>query len=315
MPEEWMTFDAIIGQSPEMRNALRTAQQVASTDATVLLLGESGTGKELFAQAIHAASPRRDSPFIKVDCTALPEGLLESELFGHEKGAFTDATEEKPGRFELSHGGTIFLDSVGEMSWTLQAKLLRVLQDRTFERVGGTRTLQVDVRIIAATNQDLAKALREHRFREDLYYRLNVVTIAIPPLRRRHGDIPLLVTHFLKRYAERYGKAVPGFHPNALRLLEQYPWPGNVRELEHLIERAVLLWERGLIGSEDLNLDMTAIGMDTPLDGKEMTLEELEREYIRRVLRKVRGHKGKAAQILGINRKTLWEKRKRYQLD
>ncbi len=298
-----------------MRAALRLATQVAPSDATVLILGESGTGKELIARAIHEGSPRRDGPFVKVDCTALPEGLLESELFGHEKGAFTDAAAEKPGRFELAHGGTLFLDEVGELPQSLQAKLLRVLQERAFERVGGTRTISVDVRILAATNRDLAKALKAGQFREDLYYRLNVVPVVIPPLRRRPEDILPLAAHFLQHFGVRYGKAIPGLSPEAAALLRRYAWPGNVRELEHVIERAVILWERGVLTPEELSVDLMAVAGDGMPDQELMTLEELEREYIRRVLRRVRGHKSRAARILGINRKTLLEKRKRYGID
>ena len=308
-------FETLVAEAPEMRAALRLATQVAVTDATVLILGESGTGKELIARAIHAGSARRDGPFVKVDCTALPEGLLESELFGHEKGAFTDASAEKPGRFELAHGGTLFLDEVGELPQSLQAKLLRVLQERAFERVGGTRTISVDVRILAATNRDLAKALKGGQFREDLYYRLNVVPILVPPLRRRPEDILPLAAHFLQRFGARYGKVVPGLSPEAAALLRRYSWPGNVRELEHAIERAVILWERGEIRPEELAVDLMAVASDGLPDQELMTLEELEREYIRRVLRRVRGHKSQAARILGINRKTLLEKRKRYGLE
>lgn len=310
-----VAFDAIVAEAPEMRAVLRIGAQVAPTDATVLILGESGTGKELIARAIHEASPRREGPFIKVDCAALPEGLLESELFGHEKGAFTDAAAEKPGRFELAHGGTLFLDEVGELPQSLQAKLLRVLQERAFERVGGTRTITVDVRILAATNRDLAKALKANQFREDLYYRLNVVPVVVPPLRRRPEDILPLAAHFLQHFGARYGKAVPEIGPEAAALLRRYPWPGNVRELEHVIERAVILWEKGPLTPEELAVNLMAVASDGAPDEELMTLEELEREYIRRVLRRVRGHKSRAARILGINRKTLLEKRKRYGLE
>jgi transcriptional regulator with PAS, ATPase and Fis domain len=290
-----IAFNAIVAEAPEMRAVLRMGAQVAPTDATVLILGESGTGKELIARAIHEASQRREGPFIKVDCTALPEGLLESELFGHEKGAFTDAAAEKPGRFELAHGGTLFLDEVGELPLSLQAKLLRVLQERAFERVGGTRTLSVDVRILAATNRDLAKAIKASQFREDLYYRLNVVPVVVPPLRRRPEDILPLAAHFLQHFAARYGKAV--------------------QEIEHIIERAVILWEKGPLTPEELAVNLMAVASDGAPDEELMTLEELEREYIRRVLRRVRGHKSRAARILGINRKTLLEKRKRYGIE
>jgi transcriptional regulator with PAS, ATPase and Fis domain len=310
-----IAFNAIVAEAPEMRAVLRMGAQVAPTDATVLILGESGTGKELIARAIHEASQRREGPFIKVDCTALPEGLLESELFGHEKGAFTDAAAEKPGRFELAHGGTLFLDEVGELPLSLQAKLLRVLQERAFERVGGTRTLSVDVRILAATNRDLAKAIKASQFREDLYYRLNVVPVVVPPLRRRPEDILPLAAHFLQHFGARYGKAVQEISPEAAALLRRYPWPGNVRELEHIIERAVILWEKGPLTPEELAVNLMAVASDGAPDEELMTLEELEREYIRRVLRRVRGHKSRAARILGINRKTLLEKRKRYGIE
>lgn len=306
---------SIVAKSQEMREVVELAAQVARSDATVLLLGESGVGKELFARAIHGESPRRSRPFVKVDCAALPEGLLESELFGHEKGAFTDARKQKPGRFELAQGGTIFLDEIISLSLSLQAKLLRVLQEREFERVGGTRTLRVDVRILAATNQDPGTALRERRLREDLYYRLNVFPLRIPPLRRRREDIPLLAQHFLDKFCRRYRKGIMGLSPKALDLLACYPWPGNVRELEHCLERAVIISEGPLLMEQDISLDRNIGELGFPQHGGSMTLEELEKEYIRRILRQVRGHKSKAAQILGINRKTLLEKRRRYALD
>ncbi len=307
-------FSALMAKSPSMREVLRLASQVAGTDATVLIQGESGTGKEVLARALHEESHRRDGPFVKVDCAVLPETLLESELFGHEKGAFTDAVQKKLGRLELAHEGTLFLDEVGEMSPLLQAKILRVLEERVFERVGGTETIRVDVRIIAATNKNLEEALRENRFREDLYFRLNVFPLRLPPLRRRREDIPLLAEAFLAHYARKYGKAVREFDQEAINLLLRYPWPGNVRELEHTIERAVLLSEGPGLGPEDLDLDLLAVGVGDGAEDEGMTLSDLEREYIKRVLKKVRGHKGRAAKILGINRKTLLEKRKRYGL-
>lgn len=308
-------FSALIVASPSMQELFGLAAQVAKTDATVLLLGESGTGKDLLARAIHEESNRKAGPFVKVDCAALPEALLESELFGYEKGAFTNAVTRKPGRLELAQGGTLFLDEVGEMSLPLQAKLLRTLEERAFERVGGTTTVTVDARFIAATNRNLEEALREGRFREDLYFRLNVFPLSVPPLRRRREDISPLAKVFLARYAKKYGKAVADLSPEALSLLRRYPWPGNVRELEHAIERAVILSERPILGPEDIGLDLLALGMGDGLEGEGMTLAELEREYISRVLKKVRGHKGRAAKILGINRKTLLEKRRRYGLD
>ncbi|MBI3988432.1 MAG: sigma 54-interacting transcriptional regulator [candidate division NC10 bacterium] len=308
-------FSALIAASSSMREVLRLASQVARTDATILIQGESGTGKEVLARALHEESHQKGGPFIKVDCAALPETLLENELFGHEKGAFTDAFAKKLGRLELAHEGTLFLDEVGGMSPPLQAKILRVLEERAFERVGGTETIRVDVRIIAATNRNLKEALRENRFREDLYFRLNVFPLRLPPLRRRREDISLLAKTFLAHYARKYEKAVRGLNQEAFGLLLRYPWPGNVRELEHTIERAVLLSEGPILGPEDLGLDLLAVGLEDSAEDEGMTLSELEREYIKRVLRKVRGHKGRAAKILGINRKTLLEKRKRYGLD
>lgn len=308
-------FSALMARSPSIREVLRLASQVAGTDATVLIYGESGTGKEVLARALHEESHRHDGPFIKVDCAALPETLLESELFGHEKGAFTDAFQKRLGRLELAHEGTLFLDAVGEMSLPLQAKVLRVLEERAFERVGGTETIRVDVRIIAATNRNLEEALRENRFREDLYFRLNVFPLRLPPLRRRREDIALLAKTFLAQYARKYEKGARELDQEALSLLLRYPWPGNVRELEHTIERAVLLSNGPIVRPEDLDLDLLAIGLGDGPEDEGMTLSELEREYIKRVLRRVRGHKGRAARILGINRKTLLEKRKRYGLD
>ncbi len=304
---------ALVARSPEMQAVVDLARRVAPTSATVLLLGETGTGKDLLARAIHYESPRRNARYVKVDCAGLPETLLESELFGHEKDAFTDAGARKAGRFELAHGGTIFLDEVAELGLGVQAKLLRVLQERAFERVGGTETVQVDVRIIAATNHNLEEALKKNRLREDLYFRLNVVPIRLPALRDRRKDIPHLARRFVEQFAERHGKPAEGLTDEALELLMRYPWPGNVRELEHAIERGVLVADGPLLRPEHFTLDFVAAAATAPEDTL-MTLEALEREYIRRVLWRVRGHKGRAANILGINRKTLLEKRKRYGL-
>ncbi len=304
---------ALVARSPEMQAVMDLARRVAPTNATVLLLGETGTGKDLLARAIHHESTRRSGPYVKVDCAGLPETLLESELFGHEKDAFTDAVARKAGRFELAHGGTIFLDEVAELGLGVQAKLLRVLQERAFERVGGTETVQVDVRIIAATNRNLEEALKKNQLREDLYFRLNVVPVRLPALRERRKDIPHLARRFVEQFGERHGKPIEGLTNEALDLLVRYPWPGNVRELEHAIERAVLIAEGPVLGPEHFTLDLVAAAMTAPEDAL-LTLEALEREYIRRVLWKVRGHKGRAARILGINRKTLLEKRKRYGL-
>ncbi len=307
-------LSTLIGNSAPMKEVLRVALQVAPTEATVLLLGESGTGKDLLARVVHEHSPRWEGPFVKVDCTALPEGLLESELFGHEKGAFTDAHAQKLGRFELAQGGTLFLDEIGETSLALQAKLLRVLQEKSFERLGGTHTLTVDTRIIASTNRNLEEALKQNRFREDLYFRLNVIPIRLPTLRERREDVPTLARHFLERYARRYEKGITEIRPAALDLLCRYSWPGNVRELEHAIERAILLCDGSVLEADDIPVDLLNLSSLTGDEREWMSLEELEKEYIRRVLRKVRGHKSRAAQVLGINRKTLLEKRKRYEL-
>ncbi|HXY42316.1 MAG TPA: sigma-54 dependent transcriptional regulator, partial [Vicinamibacteria bacterium] len=234
-------LDNLVGESPEMLSVFKTIRQVAPSSASVLLLGESGTGKELFAQALHQNSPRRNRPFVKVACAALPETLLESELFGHEKGSFTGAVYTRAGRFEAADGGTLFLDEIGDISPTVQVKLLRFLEEREFERVGGNKTFKVDVRIVAATHRDLKKKLDDGSFREDLYYRLNVIEIHIPPLRERPGDIPLLAHHFLRKYADANGKELKGISDEVLGLLLSHPWPGNVREMENAIERAVVL--------------------------------------------------------------------------
>ncbi len=247
-------FENLLGVSAPMESLFKTITQVAPSRATVLLTGESGTGKERVAQAIHESSNRREGPFVKLHCAALAETLLESELFGHEKGAFTGANVRREGRFKLAHGGTLFLDEISEISPAIQVKLLRVLQEREFERVGGNETLKVDVRIIAATNRDLAQMVRDGRFREDLYYRLNVVSLRLPPLRERREDIPLLAEFFLRRFAREAGKNLSGYTPEALQTLVTYPWPGNVRELENAVERAVVLASGSQLGREHLSL-------------------------------------------------------------
>ena len=302
----------IIGTSPAMQRVLELIQQVAGSPATVLIQGESGTGKELIANALHRGSPRRNRPLVKVNCAALPETLLESELFGYEKGAFTGTVASKPGRFELAHGGTLFLDEVGDLSLATQAKLLRVLQEGEFERLGGTKTLKVDVRIVAATNQDLAQAIKEKRFREDLYYRLNVITITLPPLRERREDIPLLAQHFLTLYAKRNNKAITGFSREALDRIVDYPWPGNVRELENAVERAVVLSRDAIIDLDDLPEAIVGgaweeraitIPLGTPL-------EEVERRLIEETLRHAKGDKTLAAKLLGIASRTIYRRLK-----
>ncbi len=312
---------AIIGTSAPMRCVFEAIALVAPTEATVLILGESGTGKELVAQAIHANSPRRAAPFITVNCAALSETLLESELFGHERGAFTGATERRFGRFELAHGGTIFLDEIGELTPAAQTKLLRVLQSQEFERVGGSKTLRVDVRVLAATNKDLDAAVRAGHFREDLLYRLRVFPLTVPPLRARPDDIPLLAEHFLKRYAERHRRRLRGLTPRALDLLMRYEWPGNVRELAHSIERAVILARGEHLTPEELPPNLRAISgapEDLPPQASPLpvglTLKEVEREVIRKTLEHTGGNRTKAAEVLGISRATLHNKLKEYGL-
>jgi len=324
--QEHCRLDRVIGQSVPMEALYRTIQRVARTDSTVLLLGESGTGKELFANAIHYNSDRKDKPFVPINCAAIPEELLESELFGHERGAFTGAVKERKGRFELAHQGTVFLDEIGEMSQKLQAKLLRFLQERKFERIGGSRTIQVDVGIIAATNKDLEKAVGAGEFREDLYYRLNVIPIFVPPLRERTGDVPLLVRYFLKRHCQEKEIDQKRISRQALEALECYNWPGNVRELENLIERLVILTEADEISIEDLpprirqlqaprcrpqpEVELAPEGIDL-----KKTLDELENRLILEALEKAGGVKNKAAQLLGLNRTTLIEKMKKKKIN
>jgi DNA-binding NtrC family response regulator len=297
----------LVGHSPQMVEIYKLVARVANLDATVLIQGETGTGKELVARAIHYASPRADRPFVVVDCAALPETLFESELFGHERGAFTGAVAARRGLFETADGGTCFLDEIGELSPALQAKLLRVLQERVVRRVGGNESTPVNLRIIAATNRDLKKLVEEGAFREDLFFRLSVVTMVVPPLRERPQDIPLLAQHFLQKYARAYGKPVAGFAPAALNRLGEYHWPGNVRELEHAVERAVALCSSGILLLEDLPSQLRAgviPGPRLPLPG--MTLEDVKRWYVNRVLEEVGGNKLRAAELLGIDRRTLY---------
>jgi two-component system, NtrC family, response regulator AtoC len=309
-------FDNIVANSPAMQEVLATVEQVAPTNATVLLGGESGVGKDMIARAIHQHSRRVNGPFIKINCTAIPENLLESELFGYEKGAFTGATTTKPGKFELADKGTIFLDEIGDMPGTLQVKLLRVLQEREFERLGGTRTIKVDVRVVAATNQDLRAALEQGTFREDLYYRLNVVPISIPPLREHKEDIPYLVDHFIRRFAESSGKAIGGIAPEALKLLVDFHWPGNVRELENIIERAVVMASGTRIETADIRLDVARPGGNSIASAagensaamflpEGMTLEQYEDKLIHAALQRAGGNKSQAARFLGLSRNAL----------
>ncbi len=311
-------FAEIIGQSKPMHEVFALVDKVAATKATVLLTGESGTGKELVARAIHARSPRRDEPFVAVNCMALPDTLLESELFGHEKGAFTGAVGRRKGRFELADGGTLLLDEVGEIAPALQVKLLRVLQERTFERVGGNAPITVDVRIVAATNRDLSQAVAKGRFRDDLYYRLNVVRIELPPLRERGEDLPALVAHFVQKYAAEVGRAAPEVSPQAMERIYRHPWPGNVRELENALERAVIL-AGPKIRPEDLPLEMGSAdeGARTELPtgmGITEAVEDLEQRMIKRALAEAGGVQARAAEALGITKSNLAYKLKKYGL-
>jgi two-component system response regulator AtoC len=313
----------IIGQSPAMQRVFDIVEKVAATPSTVLITGESGTGKELIAKAVHEYSPRASKPFIKVNCAAIPDTLIESELFGYEKGAFTGAVTSKPGRFELAHTGTLFLDEIGEISTEMQVKLLRAIQESEFERVGGVTTRRVDVRLITATNRDLAKDVADGAFREDLYYRLNVVPIPLPPLRDRTQDIPALVQHMLQKYAQRLGKSgVERVGDDAVDLLSRYPWPGNIRELENVIERTLLFCDGPVVRAQDLPAELTGrIGGATPMapippagvglkDAVRLTTQAVEREMIERALAETRGNVTQAARRLEISRKSLQIKMK-----
>ncbi len=305
-------FDNVIGLSPEAQKAYLLAAKVADSNASVLILGETGTGKEYLARAIHYQSSRANGPFVKVSCAALPESLLESELFGHEKGAFTGAIARRLGRFEMADGGTIFLDEIGDTTPATQIKLLRVLQEKQFERVGGSDTLSVDVRVIAATNRNLRDAIAEKSFREDLYYRLNVVTINLPPLRARPEDISDFVGHFINKYREDTGKNITDISHEGLDMLRRYPWSGNIRELENCIERAVILCNGNTILPQHLLLSdslsdgaVPATSSREPEEFEPKSLQEIEREYVSKVLRYCGMNQTKAAKILGIDRKTL----------
>lgn len=301
----------LIGSSKVMLKVFDAIQKAATTSATVLISGESGTGKELVARAIHYSSTRASAPFVPVNCGGIPEGLLESELFGHVKGAFTGATDSRAGFFQTADGGSIFLDEISETSLPMQVKLLRVLQDKEVYMVGTTQPVKVNVRILAATNKDLHSLVEKKAFREDLYFRLNVINIPLPPLREREDDIVLLASHFANRFAQEFGRAVPGFSDKALEVLKDYDWPGNVRELENVIQRLLVMTESKTIDVPDLpSLMRFSAQKDMGLN---RTLAEVEAEYIRNVLESVDGNKTKAAQILGIDRKTLREKLQKFE--
>ncbi|MBI2370899.1 MAG: sigma-54-dependent Fis family transcriptional regulator [Deltaproteobacteria bacterium] len=313
-------FARIIGQSPPMREVIGMLRKVVETDATVLITGESGTGKERIAEAIHYNSRRRSKPFVKLNCVAIPEGLLESELFGHEKGAFTGAVARKLGKFELANGGTIFLDEIGDMSLATQAKILRILQESEFERVGGTATIKIDVRVIAATNRALTRAIKERQFREDLFYRLNVFSITLPPLRERLEDLPALAELFVAEANARLGRAVKGVGEPAMARLMGHTWPGNVRELQHAIERAMIMCEGEWIGPEDLPFDGgtsevargLGVNLDAPLD---VVLQEVERQLVLQALQRTGGVQARAAELLKITERSLWYLVKKHRIE
>jgi DNA-binding NtrC family response regulator len=321
---EQYQFHTILSKSPRMHDVFELISHVAQTISTVLIFGETGTGKELVARAVHEASPRRAGPFVAVNCAALPESLLESELFGHEKGAFTSAIGQRKGRFELAHGGTIFLDEVGEIPLAMQAKLLRVLQERRFERVGGAQTIETDVRVIAATNRDLLRLAKEGKFREDLYYRLNVVKIDLPHLHERPEDIPLLAQHFVQKFS-RPGAPPKTISPEAMEAMLQHRWPGNIRELENAIERATVTSRDEVIRPENLPSEILKPGRpryQLPVDLSRPLTDQLteltaafEERYLRRALKRTRGHIGRTARLTGLSRRTITDKIALYQID
>ena len=320
---ETYRFENIVGRSRVMLQVFDIIKKVAASEANILIFGGSGTGKELIARSIHANSARAARAFVPVDCASLPEHLLESELFGHEKGAFTGALTTRRGLFEEAHGGTVFLDEVGDIPLSLQAKLLRVLQERQVRRVGGNRFLEVDVRVISATHRNLTAMVKEGNFREDLYYRLNVISLPLPPLRDRAGDIPLLAYHFLRKYAAQSGKDLKGIAPEALELLEAYPWPGNVRELQNVMERAVVLAEGEMVSPAELpaslrlpqKLPAASVADHLTLkEAKRHWVEAFERDYLIALLKKHQGNISQAAKIAGVDRKTIHRLIKRYQI-
>lgn len=311
-----VTSEAIISQSSRMAELINLAARIAPSQATVLIQGETGTGKELFARLIHQLSPRADRPLIAVNCAAIPETLLESELFGHERGAFTGAVRRRLGRVEQAHGGTLFLDEISEIPLSIQVKLLRFLQEREFERVGGERTLKADVRIISATHQDLEAMVRQGTFREDLFYRLNVLTLRIPPLRERREDIPLLIEHFLQRFARENRKAIEGISREARDLLVKYDYPGNVRELENIMERAVVISRGPILTREDLPFQEApaAAAAASPPASLQKAVEDLERQMIQEALEKTGFNQSRAARLLGVSERMLRYKLKKYGL-
>jgi DNA-binding NtrC family response regulator len=314
--EEKHGYKNIIGKSRPIRHVVETIKKVSSSNSTVLTIGESGTGKEMVADAIHYSSRRYAKPYVKINCAAFPENLLESELFGYEKGAFTGADRQKIGKFEVAHGGTLFLDEIGDMPLAMQAKLLRVLEGGEFERLGGNNLIKADVRFIAATNQDLEKMIEEKRFRSDLFYRLNTVVINVPSLLERKEDIPLLIEHFLEKFATQMSKKAPRLVDEAVDLIMSYPWPGNVRELANAIERATIFCEDGIIKPSDLppNVREGHVELPPAHTSGEHTLEALEKRHITDTLRRTKGNKNEAALLLGIHRETLYKKIKKFSI-
>lgn len=327
LDNEMDSVDNLIGQSRHMQDIFKIIGKVADSDITVLLQGESGTGKEVVARAIHNNSRRSSRPFIKINCAAIPEHLMESELFGHEKGSFTGAFNQKPGKFELAHNGTVFLDEIGELSQNTQVKLLNVLQEKDFERVGGTKSIKVDVRILTATNRDLKKLVEDGKFREDLYYRVNVVNIKLPPLRERKDDIPLLLNYFMKKFSRKYNKKITGISSAAMSVLEAFSWPGNVRELKNICEQAVVMTTGTVIMPDDLPISdkagLQAGGAEgapaiTMKNGGSRTLKEIvsdvEKQVILKTLQEYKWNRQETAKALNLNRRSLYEKMKEYNL-
>ncbi len=305
----------LFARSPGMREAVGLAERVSRTDSNVLITGESGSGKDVIASFIHAKSARASRPFVKIDCATLPGGLLEAELFGYERGAFTGANEAKPGRFEAADKGTIVLDEVAHLSTDAQAKLLRVIEEREFERLGGRKIIKLDARLIALTNVDLDGAVRLRRFREDLFYRLNVIHVGVPPLRERKEDLSRLIQYFVKQYATKHGRKVARVSPAALKLLQAYEYPGNARELANILERAVIVATRESIEEQDLPAGVTAAVNTQRQKEKPLSLAQMEAAYIAQMLAATRGNKTECARILGISRKNLYEKIARYELN
>jgi two-component system response regulator AtoC len=319
-----VSFDKLLGKSPAMLAVFDLVQKAAGSEANILIQGESGTGKELIARAIHANSPRAAEVFVPVDCAALPDSLLESELFGHERGAFTGAERAKPGMFEVATRGTLLLDEVAELPLTLQVKLLRALQEREIRRVGGTRQIPVDVRLVSATNRDLAESVRKHEFREELFYRVNVIQVALPPLRDRTGDIPLFAYHFLGRYGRNRERPVEAIDPDALAVLESYPWPGNIRELQNVIERACVLADGPVLDVRDLPEHVRGRGRPAPTaparnlplrEAREKWLQGFTEAYLSDLLRCHRGNMSQAARTAGVDRKTLHRLRTKFHIE